>query len=46
MQNALRGLADGTLSLQEAAVSFLQSVSRSLADVAAQQLARRLPQDS
>ncbi|HCL3561919.1 TPA: tail length tape measure protein, partial [Pseudomonas aeruginosa] len=41
MQNALRGLADGTLSLQEAAVSFLQSVSRSLADVAAQQLAQK-----
>ncbi|HBO2853750.1 TPA: tail length tape measure protein, partial [Pseudomonas aeruginosa] len=41
MQNALRGLADGTLSLQEAAVSFLQAVSRSLADVAAQQLAQK-----
>ncbi|EPM0009435.1 tape measure protein [Pseudomonas aeruginosa] len=41
MQDALRGLADGTLSLQEAAVSFLQAVSRSLADVAAQQLAQK-----
>ncbi|WP_342123135.1 tape measure protein [Pseudomonas aeruginosa] len=41
MQDALRGLADGTLSLQEAAVSLLQAVSRSLADVAAQQLAQK-----
>ena len=41
MQDALRGLADGTQSLQEAAVSFLQAVSRSLADVAAQQLAQK-----
>ncbi|ERW47958.1 tape measure protein [Pseudomonas aeruginosa] len=41
MQDALRGLADGTLSLQEAAVSFLQAVSLSLADVAAQQLAQK-----
>lgn len=41
IQGALRGLADGTMDLQEAALSFVQSITSSLADLAAQQLAQQ-----
>jgi len=40
IQNALRGLADGTMSLQDAALAFITSISSSLADLAAQQLSQ------
>lgn len=39
IQDALRGLADGTMNLQEAALSFVQAISGAMADLAAQQLA-------
>ena len=41
IQTALQGLADGTMSLQEAATSFLGSIASSLADLAAQQIAQQ-----
>lgn len=41
IQNALQGLADGTMSLQEAATAFLSSIASSLADLAAQQIAQQ-----
>lgn len=40
IQGALRGLADGTMDLQEAALSFVQAIASSLADLASQQLAK------
>ncbi|UQY32657.1 tape measure protein [Pseudomonas fulva] len=40
IQNALRGLADGTMSLQDAAMAFITSISSSMADLASQQLAQ------
>lgn len=40
IQTALRGLADGTMNLQEAALSLLTSISSAMADLAAQQLAQ------
>ncbi|WP_220814079.1 phage tail length tape measure family protein [Pseudomonas paralcaligenes] len=39
LQNALQGLATGTMDLQEAALSFVNSISSSLASLASQQLA-------
>lgn len=40
LQSALEGLAEGTLNLQEAATSFVQSIASSMASLAAQQLAQ------
>ncbi len=40
IQGALRGLADGTKDLQEAATSFITSIAGALADLASQQLAQ------
>lgn len=40
IQGALKGLADGTMSLQEAAQSFVQSIADSMVDLAAQQLSQ------
>lgn len=40
IQGALRGLADGTMDLQDAALSFVEAISSSLADLASQQLAK------
>ncbi|CAD5107240.1 tape measure protein [Zestomonas carbonaria] len=41
IQNALRGLAMGTMDLQEAATSFLQSIAGAMADLAAKQIAQQ-----
>lgn len=41
IQGALKGLADGTMNLQEAATSFLTSIGSAIADLAAQQLAQQ-----
>ncbi|WP_435608473.1 phage tail length tape measure family protein [Pseudomonas knackmussii] len=40
LQSALEGLATGTVSLKEAAVSFLQDIARSMASLASQTLAQ------
>ena len=40
LQSALEGLATGTLNLKEAAISFLQDISRSMASLASQTLAQ------
>lgn len=40
LQGALEGLATGTMNLKEAAVSFLQDISRSMASLASQTLAQ------
>lgn len=40
LQSALEGLATGTLNLKEAALSFLQDISRSMASLASQTLAQ------
>ncbi|WP_236233746.1 tape measure protein [Pseudomonas tohonis] len=39
IQNALQGLADGTMNLREAALSFVSSIGSALADLATQKLA-------
>ncbi|HBO4355105.1 TPA: tape measure protein [Pseudomonas aeruginosa] len=40
LQNALQGLATGTMDLQEAALSFVNSIASSMASLASQQLAQ------
>ncbi|MCY1514398.1 Prophage tail length tape measure protein [compost metagenome] len=40
IQSALEGLATGTMNLQEAATSFLQSIAGAMANLSAQQLAQ------
>lgn len=39
IQNALKGLADGTMNLREAALSFVSSIGSALAELATQKLA-------
>ncbi|WP_182852419.1 tape measure protein [Metapseudomonas otitidis] len=39
IQGALKGLADGTMNLQDAALSFLSSIGSAMADLASQKLA-------
>lgn len=39
IQSALKGLADGTMNLQDAALSFLSSIGSAMADLASQKLA-------